>query len=465
MIFSAAVNLFHRELPAGVRQNATGWLRIVLRSGLALGLLGQIIVLVDLDRTIYLFAHRSGEGIIGWGALALGACVLSALSWGAALVWGRSNRAVIASGVACLLSWSYYLVSYGWSYFAAEQHALLYLLPLFPFLFVATGVVMRDVAVALKPYVADAMAAAVAGSRAAMESAPRSAHRFDEARWFVPTVYGITASVLLFHRPWFLFSRTIAFALLWALRGRPWTHNFSWLLISSGLGLILAAILRHKSPGWSGRLGLSASVLGCVYGVIALQKLYLVGEMDRDHALQFGTKVPGEFLDWVLLSASFLPVCLSLALAARDATWDESIREVLLRGGACLCFTVFAISGPGVRSGPDIFGFFMFYFALAYLFAALYPVSLYDFALGASWCQIVLVLWFFEISLRGGHFLEAESLELAGANVFLLLATLMSSLARGKPLRPFRIAAGFLCALGFAALLFWQLVLTRGLFS
>jgi len=430
----------------------TGWLLIVLRFGLALGMICQLLVLSDLNKTIRIGATRVG-GIPGAPVLSAALAILAAPAWSAALLWGRSAKATIASVIGCLLAWSYYAATLRWSYFAAHQHGLLYLLPFFPWLFVATGVTLRDA------YVAGGQATAAGLRTLGFEAKSKLGFtkELEETKLFVPAVYAMTAVILLLHRPLFLFSRRIAFVLAWTLRGKPWTHHFTWLPVASGLGLALAAGLRSARRALAGQAGLSASVLGCVYGALVLHTFSLEIEMERRSAQQFGTKVSGDILDWVLVAASFVPVLVSFVFAARDAAKGEPMRNVVVRITAALCFAAMVIFAQDLGLEPRVFQIYILCFAVAYLFCALHPVFLTDYALGTSLGQAFLVLALFKFVLQRGLVLSAELWVIAGANVLLVLVVLLSVLGGGRLLWSGRIVAGFALAVGFATLLFFGL--------
>ncbi len=431
-------------------------MRTSLRAGLALGLLGQLYVIADLARTMPLFWRTSAHPITvaDWAVLF---SVLSATAWGAALFYGRSRRAAFASCVACLTSWLYYLVSLGWGYFAAEQHALLYLVPLFPFLFVASGVTLCDAWIAVKPQAAAGSRTVVDTARTAAITLPRLTYSFADNEWVIRLTYGIAAFILLLHQPLFPSPTSrIHDALIWALRGYPSTYNFAWLPICSVAVLVAALILRLSGfREWSRRIALSSGVLGCIYSVLTLMALDHVLEWDRSVALEFGRQVSGGFSDWIALLISLLPVLMSFVLSTRDAAKDESVTDVLMRISACVCFavSVMAASTTQRKTLPPLFIVLFVVFGFGYLFTAFFPKRLYDYALGASWGQASLVLWFCQMSLRQNHQLDLSVWGIGAANVFLVITTLVSSGARERPLRRLRIVGGFIAALVFAALL------------
>jgi hypothetical protein len=103
------------KLPGG------GWLRIAVRAGLAIGMVGQLAVLWDLKAVIGVAASPSGRWIIATTALSAVPAVLAWVALLVVLLERRSPKATVASGIGCLLAWSYYAATYQWAYFAAQR--------------------------------------------------------------------------------------------------------------------------------------------------------------------------------------------------------------------------------------------------------------------------------------------------------------------------------------------------------
>jgi len=395
---------------------------------------------------------------VAW-ALA-GSAMAAALPSVAALLWGRTFKATLAAGIGCLLTGLYLVATYPWSYFAGSRHGWLYL-PLFPLFVLAMAVVLRDGIRGALHATAVTLQTAASASTATLGLF----RQLEGTKPVVPVIYALTAAILLAHAPVFLlfrpvfpFCRTIASALNWSMaRGKPWPHNFAWLPILAGLALSVAVALRTNSRSFSDRLALSGSVMGCVYGVLAFQRLTEVIAING-RMPQFRASFATDVLQWAVLAASLAPVLLSLGFAVHDSVKWESWREVVLRIAATLCFAVTAASlHLDWYSTQDLVPACMFTLGLGYLSYALYPTFFYDVILGASFGESIVALALLGFAVVGSH--EA-GLDLAAAlsNAILLLTALISGSGPGDELGLGRIVTGFLLGIGLAALTLLTLV-------
>lgn len=436
------------KLPKG------GWLRIAVRAGLAIGMVGQLAVLSDLKAVIGVAASPSGHWIIGIAALSAVLAVLASVALLVALLERRSPKATVASGIGCLLAWSYYAATYQWAYFAAQRDGGLHLLPLFPLLFVATAVALGDGDV-------DVRQAKATGFRFTLGSI----REMEDAELLVPIVYGVTAVILLAHPFLFRFNLVIRGGLDFSIAGRMWPERFAYLQVLAGLALLSAAMFRKAARPLSDSLAFNGSIMGCLYGVWALDKLgEYIGIVRR-----FPGPIPvsrsGETIPWILLAASLVPLLFALLFAVLDLKKSEPAGQVILRAAACFCFVAFLFSAyldryRGLSPGAAIDQQHVFVFGLAYLLCAFHSVSTYDYALGTGLGQAIVVLGI--MSLLGSWHKTSGALAIGASNLFLLAAASIGSLGRKRSVREGRVGpvlTGFGVTIAFAGFLFMAALL------
>ena len=208
------------------------------------------------------------------------------------------------------------------------------LLPLFPLLFVATAVALRD------GYV-DVRHAKATGFKFSLGFI----RELEDAELLVPIVYGVTAVILLAHPFLFRFSPVIRGGLDFSIAGRMWPERFTYLQTLAGLALLSAAIFRKAARPLSDSVAFNGSIIGCLYGVWALDKLgEYIGIVRRFSGPSPVSRL-GETVPWILLAASLVPLLFALFLAVLDLKKSESAGQVILRAAGCFCFVAFLFSG------------------------------------------------------------------------------------------------------------------------
>ncbi len=307
-----------------------------------------------------------------------------------------------------------------------------------------------------------------------------SLKRLEDTVLFVPTVYGLTALILLLHPDLFRWNQDINSALRQSWNF-TWPYNFAWLPQLAALALTIAGVLRRAAAAISRKLALYGSVVVCVYSAWALEAMnqHLVDEKRYPSLRATPLAADSYYFTW--LSVSLAPLLLAVFFAARDVKKSESISDIFLRVTSTLCFSVFALSAhfEEYRSANGS-QWLVLVFGMAYLLFVFHPPSWHDYVLGASVglaMAIFRVFGFFHPHIPTGFgFIGMRPpfsprgwtstmvpyqgrdaillLAVTSSNILLVLAVAASSLAKGKKVRVWRAVAGLGAALLFDVLIF-----------